>query len=148
MAVLVKIDPRDLQTLAENRNLVDVRVRGQSNRKPSIQPTVPGERAFVWAIRTHGGIGLTQRGRISLPFEADGNDYQGQIHVDSEVPIRRFAQDDVTRIRELGNPGLELDAANQIGSLAHRSVRRLIAPVPEFLENFYADCASDIIGVA
>jgi hypothetical protein len=148
MAVLVKIDPRDLQPLAANRNMANVRVRGQSNRKPSIQPSVPGERAFVWAIKTHGGIGLAQRGRISLPFETDDdNDYQGQVVVDAEVPIRRFTQDDVKRIREQGNPGVELDAANQIGSLAHRSVRPLTAPVAEFLENVYAECATDIIGM-
>jgi hypothetical protein len=126
MAVLVKIDSRDLRTLAANRNMADVRVRGRSNGKPSIQSSHPGERAFVWTIKKVGGIGLAQRGRISLPFEGDGNDYQGQVLVDAEVPIRRFTQDDVKRILELGNPGVELDAANQIGSLAHRSVRPLI----------------------
>jgi hypothetical protein len=89
MTVLVKIDPRDFQTLATNRNRADMRVRGRTSAKPSVQPSNtnphPGERAYLWALKKNGGTGLAQRGRI-LSFVPIGYDYRAQVHVDERSP--------------------------------------------------------------
>src|SRR5712671_2645026 len=102
MAVLIKIDPRDFQTSGASENIADVRVRGRSNAKPSLQPSVadPGERAFLWGLKKYGGAGLRQRGRLSSRFHPDGNDYLVQVRIDAEAPIRLFTQNDVNRTRE------------------------------------------------
>jgi hypothetical protein len=129
-------------------------VRSRSKQRKAVVSALrhrdaqPGARAFLWGLKGYGGAGLTRRVQISSPFELDGNDYRVQVQVDAEMPIHPFTQNDVKRICDEQIPGIQLEVARTILSLAHPCAKRLNDDEAGFLDNFYTDYANFIIGAS